>query len=135
VLIVWFKVDYRSSKPVYEQIKERIKEQILTKKLNPGEYLPSIRTLAQDIGVNLNTVSRSYRELEAEGFVLSEKGLGYTVKTVQEDKIETEIMDEFTQYVKKLKRSGIPQSKAIETIKNIYGNGGEENGTCPDKQS
>jgi len=87
------------------------------------------------IGVNLNTVSRSYRELEAEGFVLSEKGLGYTVKTVQDDKIETEIMDEFAKYVKKLKRSGIPQNKAIETIKNIYGNGGEESGTCPDKQS
>lgn len=58
-----------SSEPVYSQIARQIRERIVAGELRSGRSLPAVRTLAQDLGVNLNTVARAYRQLEEEGFV------------------------------------------------------------------
>ena len=58
-----------SSEPVYSQIARQIRERIVAGELRSGKSLPPVRTLAQDLGVNLNTVARAYRQLEEEGFV------------------------------------------------------------------
>jgi GntR family transcriptional regulator len=62
-------VDWSSDEPVYEQIARQIREQIAAGALAPGAPLPPVRTLASDLGVNLNTVARAYRLLEEDGFV------------------------------------------------------------------
>ncbi len=62
-------VDWSSDEPVYEQIATQIRAQIASGSLAPGTSLPPVRTLASDLGVNLNTVARAYRLLEDEGFV------------------------------------------------------------------
>ncbi len=62
-------VDRRSEEPVYEQIAREIRVRIAAGKLLPGTGLPPVRTLASDLGLNLNTVARAYRLLEEEGFV------------------------------------------------------------------
>jgi GntR family transcriptional regulator len=62
-------VERGSSEPVYDQIARQIRERIVSGKLRSGHRLPAVRSLAQDLGVNLNTVARAYRQLEVEGFV------------------------------------------------------------------
>lgn len=62
-------VERGSAEPVYSQIARQIRERIVAGELPSGKSLPPVRTLAQDLGVNLNTVARAYRQLEEEGFV------------------------------------------------------------------
>nr|WP_315023477.1 GntR family transcriptional regulator [uncultured Aminipila sp.] len=65
-----------SDKPLYQQIKEQIKDAILRAELSEGELMPSIRSFANDIHVSVLTIRRVYDELEADGFVTSQAGKG-----------------------------------------------------------
>ena len=65
-----------SAIPLYEQIKNAIKENILKNKVEEGEQLPSVRTLSKDLKVSILTVKKAYDELEEEGFVELRQGLG-----------------------------------------------------------
>lgn len=69
-------LDYRSAKPIYAQIIDGIREQILTGVLKPGDKLPSVRDLAGQLAINPNTIQRSYRSLEAEGWIVTIAGKG-----------------------------------------------------------
>ncbi|MFC0189624.1 GntR family transcriptional regulator [Fictibacillus aquaticus] len=71
-----FDLDLRSRKPIYEQLVDKMKELIITDILKSDEQLPSVRTLAQQLTINPNTIQRAYRELEAEGYIYSIKGKG-----------------------------------------------------------
>jgi len=71
-----FELDTRSRKPIYEQLVDKLKELIINEVLKPDEQLPSVRTLAQQITVNPNTIQKAYRELENQGFIYSQKGKG-----------------------------------------------------------
>lgn len=62
--------------PIYMQIMDRIKLEIISKKLGTGEKLPSVRDLAEEAGVNPNTIQRALSELEREGFVYSQRTAG-----------------------------------------------------------
>jgi len=64
---MWFAIDFSSHTPVYVQIKDNIKASILSGKLKTGDYIPSIRNLAKDIGVNINTVARPTESLKLMG--------------------------------------------------------------------
>lgn len=75
------RLDASSKAPPYEQIKGSIIELIATGALPPRHRLPSIRQLAGDLGVAPNTVARAYRELEADGFVVSRGRRGTTVNS------------------------------------------------------
>jgi len=72
-------IDPQSTKPIYEQIVEGIKADILNGILRAGEALPSIRQAAVSLRVNPNTVSRAYQELERQGVVTSAQGRGVFV--------------------------------------------------------
>lgn len=65
-----------SDQPLYQQIKDQIKDAILRGELKEGEILPSIRGLANDIHVSVLTTRRVYDELEAEGFLITKAGKG-----------------------------------------------------------
>lgn len=73
------KVDAGSFIPIFEQIKQGIKREIVRGALRPQQALPSIRDLAADLIVNPNTVARAYRELETEGFIETRQGRGSQV--------------------------------------------------------
>lgn len=68
-----------TSLPIYEQIKEQIKAQILSGELAEGEKLPSLRRLAADLKISVLTTTRAYNELEAEGYITSQQGKGFFV--------------------------------------------------------
>ena len=68
-----------SDKPLYQQIKDQIKDAILKEELKQGDLLPSIRAFANDLKVSVLTFRRVYEELEQEGFVISQVGIGTSV--------------------------------------------------------
>ena len=69
-------LDYRSGQPIYLQVVEGYKRLILSGVIKEGEKLPSVRELSTQLAINPNTIQRSYRELEVEGFVGSSPGKG-----------------------------------------------------------
>lgn len=69
-------LNYRDSRPIYEQIKEGFKRLIVTGAIVPDERLPSVRTLATQLSINPNTIQRAYNELESEGYACSVPGKG-----------------------------------------------------------
>lgn len=68
-----------SDLPIYEQIKEQVKTQILSGELSENEMLPSLRQLAKDLKISVLTTTRAYNELEEEGFITSRQGKGFFV--------------------------------------------------------
>ena len=66
--------------PIYEQIKQQVKQNILKGHVAPGEHLPSMRELAKDLQVSLITTKRAYEDLEKDGFVTTIRGKGTFVK-------------------------------------------------------
>ncbi len=73
------KIQAKSSVPIYEQIKNQIKEEIISGVLSEGEPIPSIRTLAKDLKISVITTKRAYEELEKEGLIYSVAGKGFYV--------------------------------------------------------
>ena len=69
-------INYRDPRPVYEQIGSEIRKLIISGVYAPGERLPSVRELAQQLAINPNTIQRAYRELEASGYIYSVAGSG-----------------------------------------------------------
>ncbi len=78
-------IDLQSPLPIYAQIQEQIKRRIARGQLLPGQKLPPVRELAQQLGVNPNTVGRAYLELEREGILSSQQGRGTFVATSPQD--------------------------------------------------
>ncbi len=77
--IVKILISNTSDKPLYQQIKDQIKDAILKEELKQGDSLPSIRAFANDLKVSVLTIRRVYEELEQEGFVISQVGIGTSV--------------------------------------------------------
>ena len=69
-------LNYRDSRPIYEQIKDGLKKLIVTGGLSADERLPSVRALATQLSINPNTIQRAYNELEGEGYIYSVPGKG-----------------------------------------------------------
>jgi GntR family transcriptional regulator len=78
-----FKLDPKSGVPFYRQIIDQIRYGVATGSLNVGEQLPTVRALAVDLKVNLNTVSKAYRELEIQNILETQQGTGTFIGSVQ----------------------------------------------------
>jgi len=116
-----YSIDSRSAIPVYEQLKRQIVLSIVSGRLDEEEKLPSIRELAAALRINPNTVAKTYRQLETDGYVSSRKGLGVFisagVRELQSNRIE--IFEELTdEYISKAAGLGL---NADEIIKGLAG--------------
>ncbi|MBI5296871.1 MAG: GntR family transcriptional regulator [Chloroflexi bacterium] len=69
-------IDLRSDLPIYLQIIEQVKRQIADETLKPGDQLPTVRALAEELRINFNTVARSYRMLDEAGVISTQQGRG-----------------------------------------------------------
>ena len=69
-------LNYRDSRPIYDQVKDGLRQLIINGVLTEGSRLPSVRELAVSLTINPNTIQRAYRELEAEGYTVSVPGKG-----------------------------------------------------------
>lgn len=75
-----FQIDFKSSKPVYAQLVDQVRYAAAAGALRPGESLPSIRPLAEELRVNRNTVAKAYAELESQGVIETIAGKGCFLK-------------------------------------------------------
>lgn len=116
-----------SNQPIYEQIKEQIKANILQGKVEPGTPLPSMRELASDLGVSLITTKRAYVDLEQEQFVTSIRGKGTFVKeqdaSIMKEKQFIVIEDLAKELTKQAKLIGMDLKEINEIISLIYEEG------------
>ena len=69
-------IDSRDKRAIYEQVMDRLSDLMLIGALEPGDKLPSVRSLAVDLSINPNTIQKAYMELERQGYVYSVKGVG-----------------------------------------------------------
>lgn len=81
-----------SGVPIYEQIEEQIKSQIMTGELTEGDALPSMRVLAKDLKISIITTKRAYEDLERDGFIESVTGKGSFVKGINSDIVRENMM-------------------------------------------
>ena len=75
-----FQVDFQAGKPVYLQLADQVRYAAASGKLQPGDPLPSLRPLAEELRINRNTIARAYSELEAQGMIETLPGKGYFLK-------------------------------------------------------
>lgn len=78
--------------PIYEQIKEQIKSQIIAGSLKEGEALPSMRVLAKELKISIITTKRAYEDLEKDGFIYSIMGKGSFVKGISSEIVKENLM-------------------------------------------
>ena len=73
-------VDFQAGKPVYLQLADQIRYAAASGRLRPGEPLPSLRPLAEELRINRNTIAKAYSELEAQGIIETIPGKGFFLK-------------------------------------------------------
>ena len=83
-----FQLDLKSRKSIHEQVVDNIKELIISGVVSPDEKLPSIRDISKTLTVNPNTIQKSYKELERQGFIYTLSGLGSFVSSSLDLKID-----------------------------------------------
>ena len=112
-------LDYRDARPIYAQIIDGFREQIATGILQPGDKLPSVRELAQNLAINPNTIQRSYRQLESEGWIVPVPGKGCFVCTVpsirQQEK--QRLMEIFDSTVAALSHLGVSREELLQRLR------------------
>lgn len=87
--------------PIYEQIEEQIKSQIMTGELVAGDALPSMRVLAKDLRISVITTKRAYEDLERDGFIESVVGKGSFVKGISTDIMRENMLFAIEEYLEK----------------------------------
>ena len=112
-----FLLDLRSKEPIYEQIRKQIISFIEAGIMKPGEKLPSVRQLAQENGINPNTVARAYKQLEDEGFLnnIPKKGV-----YVAEGEVVSKKTDTTLTVLKTLKNDGVTKEELLKLIDELY---------------
>lgn len=117
-------ISNQSDAPIYEQIKEQIKAQIVSGDLKEGEALPSMRLLAKELKVSIITTKRSYEELEREGYIESYTGKGSFVKGVNKEALKEQILYEIQKYLEmvleKADIAGISEQEVGEMLHILY---------------
>ena len=122
-----FNIDGKSRVPIYEQIKNQIMEFILIGIFKPHEKLPSIRALALDAGLNVNTVKHAFLDLENSGVIYTLPGRGSFVdeNALSNEVMQKKAMGEVYDVIASARAKGVSQDKIVDLIAKIYTNKGE----------
>lgn len=120
-----FQLDLQSRVPIYEQMKKKIIELVMTGVLSIGEQLPSVRSLAREVGVNPNTVQKAYQELEREGIIVTIGGKGSFIAqfTEKENPLIQQAKNSLRTAAAQAYMSGIPLEDAQEVVIQSYREG------------
>lgn len=116
-------INYRDPRPIYEQVRDSLRQLILSGAMEPGEKLPSVRTLASSLAINPNTIQRAYRELEQLGLIYAVAGKGAFVAedSAAKEKRKQELFDTLSQQISELKLLGAAEGELIAQIHRVYG--------------
>lgn len=115
------KILQNSGVPIYQQIADQLKSDILAGKYKDGEYLPSIRGLAQDLKISVITTMKSYEILQSEGLVTAVQGKGYYVNAQDSEMLKEQHMrkveESLLDAIHAAKIAGMSREELIQTLK------------------
>lgn len=111
-------IDYKDTRPIYEQVAEKFKMLILKGTMQADEQMPSVRSLAMELSINPNTLQKAYAQLERDGFIYTVKGRGNfiagTEKLLEEKR--KSCLDEILKLVKEALEYGVTREEIISVI-------------------
>ena len=116
-MTVQLTVDVTAATPVYEQLRAQIAGHIGAGSLRTGDRLPTVRGLAGDLGIAVNTVGRAYSELEAAGLVRTARRVGTIVTGTAGSSVGTDITDAATILAGRAIRQGLTDDAAVEVLR------------------
>ena len=106
--------------PIYQQIADSFREDIMSGKLKQGEYLPSIRALARELKISVITTMKAYEQLESEGLVTAMQGKGFYVNSQDSDMMKEQYMrkveESLQDAIDAAKVAGISKEELMETV-------------------
>ncbi|OIK08169.1 GntR family transcriptional regulator [Bacillus sp. OV322] len=115
--------EFHSSKPIYLQVADRIYSSIVRGEISYGDKLPSVREMAVNMGVNPNTIQRTYAEIEREGIVETKRGQGTFVKedpgivSSLQNRMKKELIETFVGNMKEL---GLTADEMVEGVQHYF---------------
>ncbi|MEK7793141.1 MAG: GntR family transcriptional regulator [Candidatus Hydrogenedentota bacterium] len=128
-------INIHSSVPVYEQIENHVQFAIASNTLKEGDRLPSVKELAERLGVNFNTVAKSYRDLEVMGLIFTRRGMGCFIKKGLESRCKeqcrTRIIKGLHEVVQEAKAAGIAKKDLTEVVNKSFAADAELYGEVP----
>lgn len=127
------KIDFESEVSIYLQLRNQIIEGIAKNELLPGESLPSVRQLAEDLGINMHTVNKTYNILREESFIAIHKRRGVIISSMEEMRRHNhrnKLAEEIRPIIAESYCRGLSEKDITDLIKQIYkeydGNEGDE---------
>lgn len=119
-----FVIRPQSKAPIFEQLKAQILEFISLGILAPNDKLPSVRSLATELSINPNTVSKAYQELELQGYIYTTPGKGcFVADNHLESQIRQVKLGEFKSSVEDMQRHQVAKEDLLHVIDEIYEEG------------
>ena len=108
-------LNYRDSRPIYEQIRDELRKLIVSGAIAADEKLPSVRALAAQLAINPNTIQRAYNQLESEGYVYSIPGKG-SFAAVLDDAVaarKKELLEQVGELLRELRSLGATAEELV----------------------
>jgi len=109
-------LDAASPVPPYEQVRSQIAGQVARGELRPGDRLPTVRGLAEDLGIAANTVARAYRELEQAGAIETR---GRSGSFVTGDQVERQAKEAAAAYLARTRALGLGEAEALALVQHL----------------
>ncbi|GAA1926557.1 GntR family transcriptional regulator [Nocardioides marmoribigeumensis] len=110
-------VDPQSAEPPYEQVRRQVTDHVAAGSLRPGDRLPTVRGLAGELGLAVNTVARAYRELESAGVIETRGRAG---SFVTGDDVERSARQAATEYAARARALGLSREDAIALVTRVW---------------
>lgn len=116
-------IDFRSGLPIYTQIVNQVQAQVASGVLQPGDQLPTVRALAEELRVNFNTIARAYRILDEERIISTQQGRGTYITEIPppkvSEKLRRESLEALTQrYISEAMRLEFTKSEIRQMVNN-----------------
>lgn len=133
-------IDFRSGVPIYLQIVDQIRTQVLHGDLKPDDQLPTVRQMAADLRVNFNTIARAYRLLDEAGLISTQQGRGTFILQVppadRNERIQKEALEELTRaYLKEATQFGFTSGEILSMIEFLQKESDPVSPTNPNHES
>lgn len=120
---MYLKIDFESEKPIYTQLVEQIVEGIASGELCEGDSLPSVRQMAEDIGINLHTVNKAYARLKTEGYVTLDRRKGAVINLTfrhSREEIKAKLKEELRTVMAEAYCKKVSKEEISELVNEIY---------------
>lgn len=111
-------INYRDTRPIYEQLKDAIRTRIVQHLIEPDEKLPSVREMATSLSINPNTIQRAYKDLETEGYIYTVVGKGTFASSSRSNMNPrlAELLEQITPIIRELLYLGMSAEEILQFI-------------------